>query len=108
MLTAREAAALLGVSVRAFYDLALPCYKFGPRLTRWARAELEDYKNQCRCTSTKPKADGASVSAVVLTASVTSLRSSFRKAGAGPKRKPTTARKADVYSLKQPASKGPD
>jgi len=56
MLTAREAAGLLGISRRAFYDLRLPCYRFGPRLTRWSRADLEEYKNKCRSTSTSRRA----------------------------------------------------
>jgi predicted DNA-binding transcriptional regulator AlpA len=102
MLNAKESAAFLGVSVRAFYDLGLPCYKMGPRLTRWARADLEEFKQSCRCISTKTKAAGVSDSAVVLTASVTSLRNSFQKAGAAPRPKRTTARKADVYTLKPP------
>ena len=102
MLTAKQSAAVLGIPVRTFYDLGLPCYRYGPRCASWAMSDLKEYQAKCRFTSTKPKADGATVSAVALTASVTSLQNSFRKAGAEPKRKPTTDAKVLAFSQKQP------
>src|SRR5258707_8168759 len=104
MLTARCAAIYLGVPLRTFYALGLPCYRYRPRCTRWALQDLEAYKEKCRSTSTAPKSAGVSVSTASSPDDVAELRNSLQRAGAATRPRPTTARKADVYTLKRPAS----
>ena len=103
MLNVSEAAAFLGIPKRTLYDLRLPCYAYSARCTRWKRIDLEEYRESCRFTTTKDKTAGGLCSAVALTARVTSLRSSFLKAGAAPKLKPLTGKSARVFTLKQQA-----
>jgi predicted DNA-binding transcriptional regulator AlpA len=43
LLTARQAAELLGISVRSFYRLPIRRYTLAPRLTRWAVQDLEEF-----------------------------------------------------------------
>ncbi|GIZ54045.1 helix-turn-helix domain-containing protein [Noviherbaspirillum aridicola] len=53
MLTVREAASVLGVSVRQMYNLAaprgpIPCYQLGPRMTRFSPSDLRAYLDSCK------------------------------------------------------------
>ncbi len=48
MLRAKDAAAYIAVSVRTMYTLPIPHYILGPRLIRWARADLDAYLASCR------------------------------------------------------------
>jgi len=105
-MNAREAAKYLGISLRSFYDLGLPCYKYGPRMSRWEKAELDEFKLKCR--STPRKAAGAGHLTVSLAASGSDLRNSFRKAGVALKPKPTTERKVLAFTQNSPASKSQD
>ena len=52
MLTAAQSSAFLGIPVRTFYDLAIPCYRYGRKCSRWARAEIEAYRHTARATRT--------------------------------------------------------
>ena len=56
LLTAAQVATLLGLSVRAVYDLAasgeLPSYRFGSAV-RFAPEDVETYKTKCRSFGTK-------------------------------------------------------
>ncbi len=52
MMSAREAAEHLGVSVSSIYALAapagpIPCYRIG-RAVRFSLADIEEYKSSCR------------------------------------------------------------
>jgi hypothetical protein len=105
MLTARQAASYLGVPLRTFYGLVLPCYRYAKRCTRWSLQDLEAFKSACRFTSIAPKPVGVSVSTVSLRDDDTALRNSLRRAGAALKPKPTIARKAHVYMPRQRAFK---
>ena len=90
MFTARKAAEYLGVPVRSFYEFGIPCYKFGPRRSRWDKADLDAFKAKCR--SIPQKGAGAGHLTVSFKASATDLRNSFRKVGVALKPKHTTAR----------------
>ena len=53
MLSAAEAAVLLGVQRRTIYDLAspsgpIPCYRLGKRCIRFLEQDLLDYVHKCR------------------------------------------------------------
>lgn len=104
MLTAQQAADLLGVPVRTFYDFRLPCYKYGHRCTRWDRADVEEYKRKCRFTSMAKSIAGDSRSIVLSTAPETGLLDSFRKAGVEPRPKRTTESKVLTFTPKRRAS----
>lgn len=80
MLTAREAAELLGVPLRTFYDFRLPCFRYGPRCTRWATEDLDAFKESCRI---KPRKTRSQVTAktITLRTVATDLRASFARAG---------------------------
>lgn len=93
MLTAREAAALLGISVRSFYDLRLPCYKYGPRMARWDVADLEAYKRSCQYTSTSPSNAGAGPSCAASVDADTEHQNFSRLVGRGNALKPSISRK---------------
>src|SRR5688572_23626263 len=93
MLKARDAAIFLGISTRAFYDLHLPCYRMGKRLTRWSLTDLEEYKTSCRITSTSPSNAGAGPSCGASTDAATAHRNFSRLVGLGRGLKPSTARK---------------
>lgn len=90
MLTARKAAEYLGLNVRSFYELGIPCYKYSPRRSRWDKADLDAFKAQCR--SIPQKGAGAGRLTVSFKASATDLRNSFLRAGVALKPKHTTGR----------------
>jgi excisionase family DNA binding protein len=98
MLTAAEAAKLLGLSARTMYDLAkagrVKCYRMGlgAGAVRFDPADLEEYKRTCQSSVTTPAA-GCISSAVQLPGSDSALTSFFRKAGRGPKQSDSTSRK---------------
>lgn len=97
MLTVKQAAEVLGVSLRTMYDLAapngpIPCYRIG-RTVRYEQSDLENYKTTCRCTSTKTSPAGVSRLTASSPEGESGLQSYFRKAGLVPKLKPTTRKK---------------
>lgn len=109
MLTAEEAAKLLGISKRTIYELAapagpIPCYRMG-RTVRFERTDLDEYAKSCRYTSTKT----SHVGVLNLTASSpegeSGLLKLFRKAGLDPKRKPTSKKKRRDFSHLQLVAK---
>jgi excisionase family DNA binding protein len=58
LITAKEAAAIMGISAGAVYDLAaprgpLPCYRFGGAL-RFDPADVDTYMQSCRCEPVTP------------------------------------------------------
>ena len=54
LLTARQAAELLGISRRAFYALGLPKFKAVTRNARWKRDDLVEFKFRCRVEAMTP------------------------------------------------------
>ena len=87
MLTARQAAEHLGLSLRTIYTLAaqnkLACHRFG-KAVRFDLSDLEALKTQCRSPATTP-ASGTTSLTVTSTGSGSGLTSYFRKAGRAPK-----------------------
>lgn len=86
LLTARAAASYLGVSVRSIYEISIPRFILGPRLTRWARADLDAYKASCRREPLPLGRERVAMSTVSLRGSDSTLRDSFRRAGIDPDR----------------------
>lgn len=96
----KEVGRILGIPKRSVYELPIPRHNLSTRRTRWARADVQEFKEQCRSIGQQKKAGGDSDTVVGLVANVTRLRSSFRRAGASGKPKPTIGNSAVVYSLK--------
>ena len=98
-ITAKEAAAVLGLSARKLYELAasgqMACYRFGGAV-RFDRADLETYKASCRSPATTP-ANGSISLTASLPGSGSALTAYFRKAGV--KSRPTNS-----TGLSQPGS----
>lgn len=97
MLSVKQAAELLGVSLRTMYELAapngpIPCYRIG-RAVRYDQSDLESYKKTCRCTSTRQRADGVLNLTASSTDSASGLLNYFRQAGLAPKSKTTNREK---------------
>ena len=88
-LTAKDVAKILGISARTVYQLPIACYRIG-RAVRYELADVEEYKQSCRCSN--QKAVGASHLTVSLTDSVSALQSYFRKAGQ-PSKQTTSTKK---------------
>jgi excisionase family DNA binding protein len=91
MLTAKEAAALLGVAPRTMYSLAapagpLPCYRVG-RALRFEQTDVFDYKEQCRCVPVQRVQAPSPRTFTIRASSIegSALRESFRKLGIKPK-----------------------
>lgn len=111
MLTAAEAAARLGISMRAVYDLAatgeLACYRLGVgrRSVRFDEADVESYKASCRFVGTPGTSDGATNLTASLTGFESGLRAYFQRAGVRPKQTPTTEEKAAGSTLLRLVSK---
>lgn len=98
MLTAAQVAPLLGLSVRAVYDIDesdLPRYRVGAGrgAVRFDPADVEQYRLRCRSAGTPATSAGASSSTVSLRVDATALAAYFRKAGVKPKLTLTTSRK---------------
>ncbi len=87
MITAKEAAAMLGLSLRSIYDLAapqgqIPCARFGTRKgIRFEKEDIEEYKKTCRFLPIKPVVVGASRLTASSPESATALQKCFQKAG---------------------------
>src|SRR5262245_39077950 len=108
MLTAKEAAAILGIPVRSFYDLGLECYRYGPRLTRWKRSTVEEHRERCRSTSTSPSSDGdGPISDASLAVAVSAAPSFSPQAGRAPRRKRSIRRKQRARMHLQLVSSAP-
>lgn len=100
MLTAAEAAKLLGLSARTMYDLArsgkIACHRMGvgDGAVRFDPADLQEYKRQCRSPVITPDAGSSSLTASSpLPSGDSALTNYFRKAGRNPKPKSTTSGK---------------
>lgn len=100
MLTAGEAARLLGLSARKVYALAgegqIAAYRFGAAV-RFDPADLEAYKAKCRSPATT-QAAGISSSTVLSMDGEHALTAYFRKARRGHKRKTSTDAKRPASS----------
>ncbi len=108
MLTAQEAAKLLGVSKRMMYDLAaphgpVPCTRYSTKYVRFKQEDIKDYEKSCQYTSTKPQIVGVSHLTASSPAGESGLQNFFRKAGLEPKRKPMIKKKQQDFLRKQPA-----
>lgn len=95
MISAKEAADMLGVSRSKMYDLAasgkVASYRFDGAL-RFERADLDTYKESCRSVSTAQTSAGVTSLTATLRGADTELASYFRKAGLAPKRTRSTGR----------------
>ncbi|AZW14254.1 hypothetical protein CS344_20305 [Bordetella bronchiseptica] len=96
MLSADEAASVLGVAKRTVYDLAapagpIPCHRIGRRLL-FSREDLAEYLTSCRFTETKRAVASYLNSTVSLKASESGLESYFRRRGHEPRLTPTTGK----------------
>ncbi len=93
----RDAARLLGVSVRQVYDLAahcgpIPCYRVGRRVT-FSESDILEYKQKCRCTEIKRAVASSLNSTAISPASGSALESFFRRRGREPRRRLRPAKK---------------
>lgn len=94
MMTALEAAEILGVDRRTMYDLAaprgpIPCYRMGRRCVRFEETDLQEYLQSCRHTKTTvtPTADIRSTKA--LTVTDPAAQNCFQKRRLGRREKPS-------------------
>src|ERR1041384_7088397 len=105
-LKVKEAANLLGISVRQMYCLAeegkVPHYRFGGAV-RFERIDIEKYKQSCRSNGKRKRATPVA-GATNLTASSMGKESGlvayFRQAGLDPARKHSTAKRRRASMLK--------
>ena len=98
MLTAREAAEILGISIRMVYELAapvgpIPCFRYTSRCLRFDRADIEQYLKSCRIEQVKmPPFRVPLGRTITLRASdpngESNLRKFFREKGIVPKLRP--------------------
>ena len=93
MLTAKQAAAHLGLGLRTIYTLArrqeLACHRFGAAI-RFDLADLDAYKTRYRSAAITPASGTTSLTATS-TVSGSALTSYFRKAGRDHRPTHTTA-----------------
>ena len=112
LLTAKEAAPLLGLKPRTLYALAaagkIACHRLGvgDGAIRFDPADIEAYKQSCRSPATMPAAGSSSLIASSPELGGSALTDYFRKAGREPKRSPTTRRKAPASTRLQLVSNG--
>jgi excisionase family DNA binding protein len=98
MLTAKQAAPMLGLKPRTLYALAaagkIACHRMGvgDAAVRFDPADIEAYKQSCRSPVTTPAAGSTSLTAS-LPEQGSGLTDYFRKAGREPKLKPSTSGK---------------
>lgn len=96
MLTATQAAQVLGVSKRTIYTLAakglLPCYRIGS-VIRFEQADLDAYKASCRSASTPAINAGDFSSIARQAAGESALLNYFREAGIAPRPRNSTGAK---------------
>ena len=98
MLTAAEAAPMLGLKPRTLYALAkagkIACHRLGvgDGAVRFELADIEAYKQSCRLPATT-QAVGSTNLTASLPESDSGLTAYFRKAGREPKRKTSTSGK---------------
>lgn len=76
LLTMREAAAMLGISLRKMYDLAapagpIPCYRLGKRITRFDKKDVQAFIDARRIEQFNPvkEAGPAKIRTVIVKAS---------------------------------------
>lgn len=98
MITAQEAAKVLGVSARMMYSLAapngpIPCSRYSAKCVRFSPEDLDEYKKSCLHTSIQQKVAGSLSSTRLSITSESALQKLFRKAGIAPKPMPSQKRK---------------
>ena len=108
MLSAGEAARLLGISARMVYSNAapkgpIPCYRFGGRVS-FDRRELAEYKASFRCTEIKKRVVSSLNSTDISTGGESGLESVFQRLGIKPRRTPSTDRSPRASTPSRPAS----
>lgn len=114
MLTAKEAAPLLGLKPRTLYALAaagkIACHRLGvgDGALRFELADIEAYKTACRSPATTPAAGCSSLTASSPEPDGSALTAYFRKAGREPRRKPTTSGKQRGSTSLQLVATGPN
>lgn len=101
MLTAKEAADLLGVERRTVYDLAaphgpIPCYRMGKRCIRFTEEDVAEYLQACRHTTMTPTISGDIGSTKLFTVSVSASENCFQKRGLGRRQKLSSKLAASV------------
>lgn len=102
MLTAKEAAPLLGLKPRTLYALAaagkIACHRLGvgDGALRFELADIEAYKTACRSPATTRAAGSTSSTARFPELDGSALTSYFQKAGREPKPKRSTSTKQPV------------
>lgn len=111
-LTARQVAAVLGVSERMVYALAapagpLPCYRLG-RAVRFDAADVEEYRTQCRSTRMPALAVGGLSSTAVSVGSESALLRFFRQRGIKPKLTHSTGQSPRASTPKPPGHSHPE
>lgn len=100
MLDAKAAAARLGISARAVYDLAasgkLACFRLGVGggAVRFDPADIDTYLAACRSDGTPATSVGGSSLIASLRDADSELAAYFRKAGRKPRPTPSTAKRA--------------
>ena len=109
-ITAREAAARLGLSARKLYELAasgkLACYRFGGAV-RFDRVDLEAYRASCRSPVTTP-ANGSTSLTASSPARGSALTEYFQKAGRKSRQTSTIVSKPPGSSPLQLVSQSPN
>jgi len=100
MMTALEAADILGVALRTMYDLAapigpIPCYRMGRRCIRFDEKDLREYLQSCRHTTIAPAITGDIRTTRVLKVSDPAYLNSFQKRGLGNRQKLSAKPKAN-------------
>lgn len=107
LLTAAQVATLLGLSVRAVYDLAasgeLPSYRFGSAV-RFAPEDVESYKTRCRSFGTKRESVSAINCTGLSTGAESALIAHFRRRGIAPRPTSSTGSKQAESSPSSTAS----
>lgn len=90
-MSAEGVAKYLGIAQSTVYQLPIPYYAYG-RKRVYEMKDVEEYKQKCRCVSTKTDAPNLSLTASS-TESVTALQSYFQKRGLLGNAKSTTKKK---------------
>lgn len=100
MLTAKQVAEMLGLSVRTVYTLPIPCYRFGTAV-RYKAEEVEGYRESCRSTGTSETHAGALSSRALSASDDTALLNYFQKAGRRSKQTPGPGKKKQDSTVLQ-------
>lgn len=105
-ITVANAAKILGISLRAAYELAapkgpIPCYRYGKKCVRFNSTDIREYKESCRFTTTKEINAGDLRLTKLSTKIESGSLSYFRSRGIAVKLKNSTKKKQPDYTEPQ-------